>query len=71
MPTTLQPRSRNARRCCSRCDAPQGEIVILDSAQQVCGACIDLMGNLLAVAERVAQDLTPPIECGFIERAAA
>ena len=49
--------------CCSRCDSPQGEIVVLDGAVRVCGACIDLMGNLLAVAGRVADELTLPSAC--------
>ena len=49
---------------CNRCDAPQGDIVTLNGAERVCGACIDLMGNLLAVAGRIAVDLTPSIECG-------
>jgi hypothetical protein len=50
---------------CDRCRAPHPHIVRLDSKQNVCAPCIDEIGDLLLVAERVANDMTPPIECGF------
>lgn len=59
-----QNSNHSGNRACNRCDAPQGEIALLNGAEHVCGACIDLMGNLFAVAGRVALDLTPSIECG-------
>ena len=50
---------------CDRCTAPQGRIVLLNNRERVCGACIEESGSMLRVAERIATDLTPSIECGL------
>jgi hypothetical protein len=45
---------------------PHGRIVLLNNREPVCGACIAQCGHVLQIAECVAHDLTPPLECGLL-----
>jgi len=51
---------------CNRCDAPLGEIVILDNREPVCGACITQIASRADVGHRIAVDRTPASECGYL-----